>query len=632
MERSIETINTTLEKIRQQQQLLFSHAKQLKLTRESVKHTLEEICQQIAEVMACERVGIWLFNEKRTILTARNYYDATRHEQSSGECLFQQDMPTYFEAVQQGRTLMVKDVTTDPATEELYRKGYYDPKTQSMLDASIILSRGIGGVLCCETTEKREWSVFDQVIISALADMVAFIFDRIYRIEIEEHIHTLAYTDPLTGLDNQHAFLRNVDELLPNLPMDGQGVFLYLILDQFTEIQGVLGHDGGDEVLKETARRLRYLFPAPAITARIGFDHFIVFIPHGYAAETATLFMDRLADEIRRPMHIGGHEVYLTFSYGVSYYPEHVQTAKEGLQTAHVALQSGRKKKTRKAGRVYKPGMHTTMKEMMLSEINLRKGLDLNEFCLFYQPQVDGKTGELRGFEALIRWKHPERGLIYPGDFIDLAESTGLILPIGEWVIKEAFTQLRRWEDEGRGHLKVSINLSPRHFLHHTLPDYLIRCAEESGIEPNRLKLEITENVALQDQVAVKRRIKQLVDLGFDISIDDFGTGYSAFIYLQHFSVQEIKIDRQFIMDLTIDPKSSAIVQTIIRLAKMLGLSVIAEGVETEEQWMRLKQLGCTKIQGYYFSRPLPADEIDKLLEDTGGKLPVQAATADQNE
>ncbi|MFS0575587.1 GGDEF and EAL domain-containing protein [Sporosarcina sp. 179-K 3D1 HS] len=625
MERSIEAINTMLEEVWHQQQLLFIHAKQLKLTQESVKQTLEDICMRISKVMACERVGIWLFNEKRTILTAQNFYDARQNHQSSGNCLFQQDIPTYFEAIQSARTLSVEDVRTDRATQELYRKGYFDQTVRSMLDASIILSRGVGGVLCCETTEKREWSAFDQVIIAALADMIAFIFDRIYRIEVEEHIHTLAFTDPLTGLDNQHSFLDKVDGMLPALSKDERGVFLYMILDQFTEIQGVLGHDGGEEVLKETAKRLQYLFPAPAVTARIGFDHFIVFVPRYFDKAAAGLLMDRIADEIRRPMHIGGHEVYLTFSYGVSFYPDHVQNAKDGLQTAQVALEAGRKKTKRKAGRVYKPGMHTTMKEMMLSEINLRKGLDLNEFCLFYQPQVDGLTGELRGFEALIRWKHPERGLIYPGDFIDLAESTGLILPIGEWVIKEAFTQLRKWEDEGRGHLRVSINLSPRHFLHQNLPDYLIRCANEAGVEPKRLKLEITENVALQDQEEVKQRIGQLVDLGFDISIDDFGTGYSAFIYLQHFSIQEIKIDRQFIMDLTEDPKSLAIVQTIIRLAEMLGLSVIAEGVETEEQWNRLKQLGCCEIQGFYFSKPLPIEEINQLLEKADGKLPIRS-------
>lgn len=623
MERSMKTMNAMLEEIRKQQQLLFAHAKQLKLTQESVKQTLEDICKRVSEVMACERVSIWLFNEKRTILTAQNFFNATSQQQSSGKCLFQQDMPTYFEAVQRARTLVVEDVTTDRDTQELYRKGYFG-QTRSMLDAAIILSRGIGGVLCCETADDRKWSIFDQVIAAALADMVAFIFDRIYRIEIEEHIHTLAFTDPLTGLDNQHSFLEKVSEKLPAITEGERGVFLYLMLDQFAEIQGVLGHEGGEEVLIETAKRLQRLFPAPAVTARIGFDHFIVFIPRFFDQADTGNMMDQLADEIRRPMHIRGHEVYLTFSYGVSYFPDHAQNAKMGLQAAQVALQDGRKITTRKAGRVYKPGMHTMMKEMMLSEINLRKGLDLNEFCLFYQPQVDGLTAELKGFEALIRWKHPERGLIYPGDFIDLAESTGLILPIGEWVIREAFSQLRKWEQEGRGHLKVSINLSPRHFLHRSLPDYLIQCSKESGVAPRRMKLEITENVALHDQEAVKERIRQLVDLGFDISIDDFGTGYSAFIYLQHFSVQEIKIDRQFIMDLTEDPKSLAIVQTIIRLAKMLGLSVIAEGVETEEQWKRLKQLGCCEIQGYYFSKPLPAEEIDRLLDQTNGKLPLK--------
>ena len=247
---------------------------------------------------------------------------------------------------------------------------------------------------------------------------------------------------------------------------------------------------------------------------------------------------------------------------------------------------------------------------------------------LHYQPQVKCRTGEVSGFEALIRWQHPERGLIFPGDFIELAESTGLITPIGEWVIKQAVSQIREWEEQGLKNTTVSVNLSPRHFLHHNLPFYLDKCITEANIKPKSLVLEITENVALEDTKAVASRINLLREMGYSVSIDDFGKGYSAFIYLQHFPIQQIKIDRQFINGLGNDPKSSGIVQTIIHLAEMLGLQTIGEGVETKQQWEILKGFGCSELQGFYFSRPVPVEEINDLIRKygRGGKLLLPSA------
>ncbi|MFJ7932777.1 putative bifunctional diguanylate cyclase/phosphodiesterase [Sporosarcina sp. NPDC096371] len=613
---SIDVANAVLEELHQnQQQLLFSQEELFVLSRESIKPLLEETCRSISKLMSCERVEIWLFNEERTELTAENVYDSRASADTSGEVLFQREVPTYFNAILHKRTLAVDDVKTDPVMRELRERLHEeDGALNSMLDASIVLSWGVGGVLCCLSEENRQWTPVEKHVIASVADMLAFIFDRLQRIEVEEHLYTLAFKDTLTGLDNQHSFDKKVTEELKMLQGKERGIFIYMVLDQFTDIQGVLGHDGGDQVLLEIAKRLRILFPAPALIARIGFDHFVIYSPIQLNGEQAVANITRIAEEIRRPMDISGQEVYMTFSYGASYYPDHVSNVKEGLQAAQVALENARKKTSRKAYGVYQPHMHAFMKENLLSEMNLRKGLDLGQFRLFYQPQVKCSTGEVNGFEALIRWQHPERGLISPGDFIDLAESTGLITPIGEWVIQEAFAQLGRWQAQGKGHLTVSINLSPHHFLHVKLPAYLLKCAEESGIEPQKLMLEITENVALEDHDAVKNRIAELSALGFSISIDDFGTGYSAFIYLQHFPIQQIKIDRQFITNIENDTNGAAIVKTIVQLGKTLGLRTIAEGVETIEEWNILKEMGCDEIQGFYFSKPLPVDEINALL------------------
>ncbi|NYF23868.1 diguanylate cyclase (GGDEF)-like protein [Sporosarcina sp. JAI121] len=615
IKQTIETVNQVLEDLQRQQQLLFTQAKLSELSSVSTNVFLEEACKRIATVMRCEQVSIWLFNESRTVLTAQMIYDDRLPAFKTGKILVQKDMHSYFEAIQQGRTLAVDDVATNPAMHELVDTYFKEESIKSILDATIILSKGIGGVLCCESEEVRAWTTFDKVIAASLADMLAYLFDRLYRLEVEEHVHALAFTDTLTGLNNQHSFTEKAELKLQSLSGKERGIFIYLILDQFTDVQAALGHEGGREVLKKTADRLRFLFPEPALTGRIGFDHFVIFYPYTGNRATREMNFDFVARVLREPMNIGGQEVYMTFSYGVSYFPDHVSNVDDGLQAAQVALEASRKKTSRKARGVYRPDMHTLMKETMLSEMNLRKGLDFNEFRLFYQPKVDCKSGEVTGFEALIRWQHPERGLIFPGDFIDLAESTGLITPIGEWVIKEAFTQLARWNEQGQGHLTVSINLSPRHFLHPKLPPYLLKCAEETVVEPQKLILEITENVALEDHDAVKIRIKQLIDMGFAISIDDFGTGYSAFLYLQHFAIQEIKIDRQFINDMEIDEKSAVIVQTIIGLAEMLGLRTVAEGVETEGQWRRLQEMGCDEIQGFYFSKAIPIDEITNMLD-----------------
>jgi diguanylate cyclase len=628
IELSIESVNQVLEDLHRQQQLLFTQAKLLERSGLSTNSFLEESCKRIANVMQCERVSIWLFNEGSTSLTAQMIYDANLPSLKTGKVLLQKDMPSYFEAIQQGRTLAVEDVATDPAVRELVSTYFKEGSVKSILDTSIILSKGIGGVLCCETEKSRLWTTFDKVVIASLADMLAYLFERIFRLEVEEHVHALAFTDTLTGLDNQHSFTEKATLKIQSLSGKQRGIFIYMILDQFTEVQAALGHGGGEQVLKKTADRLRFLFPEPALTGRIGFDHFVIFYPYKGNRATREMNLDFIAQVLREPMNIRGQEVYMTFSYGVSYFPDHVSNVDDGLQAAQVALEASRKKTSRKARGVYRPNMHTLMKETMLSEMNLRKGLDFNEFRLFYQPKVDCNSGEVTGFEALIRWQHPERGLIFPGDFIDLAESTGLITPIGEWVIKEAFNQLARWNEQGYGHLTVSINLSPRHFLHPKLPSYLLKCAGETFVEPRKLILEITENVALEDHDAVKKRIKQLIDMGFAISIDDFGTGYSAFIYLQHFAIQEVKIDRQFISDMESDEKSAIIVQTIIGLAQMLGLRTVAEGVETEGQWRRLQEMECDEIQGFYFSKARPIDEITGLLDLSKGErkfyLPVK--------
>ena len=607
LQRSVEHTVELEIKLRDQQTKLFELAKSRNISRETIDESLQSVCETISELIDCERIGIWLFDEDHHVLNAQNVYDRRFSSHSKAISLNILELPLYFQAVKSSRALAVNDVANDLCVSELY-PAYFESMggIKSMLDAPIILSAGIGGVLCCESLKKRVWTELDQTLVGTLADMIAFLYERVSRIEAESRVRDLAYIDQLTGLANQNAFILKAND---ELDANQDTIFAYLQLDQFSNIQDVLGFECGEEVLKETANRLTTIFPEPSHVARIGFDHFAVCFNKAWVPDYETQLLD-----LKKPMQIDNQEVYITYSYGVSEYPKHGCNANECLQRAQIALNDGRRYLSRGVTATFIPDMIEVSKSDLQVEMNLRKGLDFNEFMLFYQPQMNCQTNQVVGFEALIRWNHPERGIVPPIEFISLAESTGLILPIGEWVIREAFKQLQEWIKQGRNQFTLSVNISPRHFLHESLAPFLETCLQEYEIHPEKLMIEITENVAMKDYVAVQDRIQELRDLGFSVSIDDFGTGFSAFVYLQHFQIQEIKIDRNFIREIVENPKSFAIVKTIVELAKHLKLRVITEGIETEEQLELVRDIGCEIIQGYYYSKPLPIQEIEEWL------------------
>lgn len=614
MERSKEELTEFISRMQEQQQQLFKQAKQLELTPESVKDVLYELCENIAMIMRADRVSIWLFNDDQTVLTEHLTYAADSIAIPIVRELNSHNAKPYFEAITSQRVNSVDDIATNEAFQSLPSNYLADTPITSLLDASIIMSRGIGGILCCETVKRRNWSKLDEVFIAAIADMLSFVFDRLNRLEMENRVHELAYTDLITGIDNENAFIEKVNDKIHKTGKDLFGAFLYMKIDQFTSIQSVLGPEGTKNSLKKIANRLRSLFPDGSIFARIAFDHFIIFTEHNNDHEKDENSMEQILSELRKPVMIKNQKLFLTFSYGVSLYPQHVNDAYEGIQAAKIALDSSRKMGNRKTRAVYEPLMYEQWEEEMHSEMNLGKGLDMKEFRLFYQPQVESVTHKVTGVEALIRWQHPEKGLLSPAAFIEIAETTGLITQIGEWAMSQACQQLKKWEQQGLGSLTISVNISPRHFLHYQFPKFLNRCIQEYNINPAKLIIEITENVAIEDSKLVEVQIQKVQELGFPISIDDFGTGYSAFLYLQRFSIQEVKIDRQFVTNIETDPKSRAIVRAILTLAKSLHMHTVAEGVETLGQLKRLEELGCFEIQGYYFSKPVPIEELNRWL------------------
>ncbi|MCR2822381.1 sensor domain-containing phosphodiesterase [Lederbergia panacisoli] len=601
--------------LRDQQQRLFELAKANKISKAEIQSMLREICETISILLNCDRVGIWIFNDDKTILTCRNLYDRQSHKHLLGVELHSSVMPRYFQEIVKNRSLAVTDTETDLRVQEL-QDGYFHQMggIKSLLDVPLILSKGIGGVLCCESFSVKPWSELNQTIAGMLADMVSFIFERLNWIEEEGKMLELAYTDPLTGLSNHHAFLEQVNAKMRELKPGEKRLMVYLQLDQFNSIQDVLGYSSGDEVLLTTARRLQDSIQSKGLISRIGFGHFALFLPANSEGEMKCISMEEIAKRLHAPMFIQGQDVYVTHSFGVSIYPDHGKDANKCIQMAQVALNTAKKKHARSVQARFTEDMINMLEDDLLVEMNLRKGLDSNEFELYYQPKINSFTGDIIGFEALIRWNHPEKGLIPPLEFISLAESTGLIMAIGEWVIVQAFIQLEKWKDNGEQDYTLSINISPRHFLHSRLNRFLKECLDEYEVNPSQLVIEITENVAMEDFEKVKNKMTELQKLGFSVSIDDFGTGFSAFQYLQHFPIQEIKIDRKFIRDIANNEVSKGIAKTIIDLASLLKLNVVSEGVETIEQWRTLKKLGCPQLQGFYFSKPMPINELQTWL------------------
>lgn len=610
--------------VQAQQEKIFEKAKIAAINDETIKKTLETLCVEIASIMNCERVSIWLFNDERTRLHSQNAYDTETNRHTVEGDLLAEIIPAYFEAVQNRRTFSATDVHKSAVMDELRQK-YFDAAKSgySLLDASILMSTGISGVICCESRKRREWTLVDRTVISAVADMLSFLFDRLNQMQREENLRRLAYTDYLTGMNNYYAFLEQSSEAIARMKKEHKGIFIYLVIDRFTEIQSALGPEITEKIVMTVARRLQALKHEMYSVCRIAFDHFVLFAPYTGTHEQFKRRAEGLLAGLQAPILAGKQEIRLTFSYGIAYYPSDVTKTSEGVQAARFALETSRKRETKESVGYYDADLHRKLKQQVAAEMDLRKALEHDEFRLFYQPQVACSTGEVIGFEALIRWQHPKYGLVPPSDFIELAESTGFIIPIGQWVITQAVEKLKVLQEAGISDMTISINLSPRHFLQDDLPGFLETATAAAGVAPKNLQLEITESVALEKYGEVQERMRMLAEKGFAISIDDFGTGYSAFVYLQTFPITELKVDRTFIMDIEHNEKSRAITNSIIQLGKTLGIRTVAEGVETKAQQDILHGSACDVLQGYYFSKPLNEEAFENLMrhKDSQGRI-----------
>jgi diguanylate cyclase (GGDEF)-like protein len=425
----------------------------------------------------------------------------------------------------------------------------------------------------------------------------------------DARIQQMAHHDSLTGLSNRSYFRDQLARSFDRVEQDG-GSFdlLFIDLDQFKLINDSLGHRIGDLLLATIGERLKRAVNEDDTVARLGGDEFAI-IRFAKRPEDTNLLVDRVMKAVALPYDIEGHRLFITSSIGIARAPDDGNDPELLLANADLALYRA-KAEGRGRRRFFEAEMNERVRARQLLERDLRTATSEDQFELNYQPQLNLSSGRISGFEALLRWRHPERGLIPPLDFIPLAEDTGLIVPVSQWLLGEACREARTWPDD----IKLAVNLSPVHFRSGTLVHDVVGALSLSGLEPSRLELEITESVLLDDNKTTMQALHELRRWGLGISIDDFGTGYSSFTYLRMFPFDKIKIDQSFVRDLPTKKDSTAIVRAIIGVASTLGMVTTAEGVETQEQLTYLQAEGCTEVQGYLISRPLLTTDVRRIL------------------
>jgi diguanylate cyclase (GGDEF)-like protein/PAS domain S-box-containing protein len=445
--------------------------------------------------------------------------------------------------------------------------------------------------------------------------VASLVQDITERLNTERTIHYMAHHDALTGLPNRRLMQDRLNQAILQARRNQTHVaLLFLDLDRFKLVNDTLGHETGDYVLRDVAKRLMKVVREGDTVSREGGDEFVIVLPDLEKPESAQVVANKILHELAKPIEVSGHELTVTASIGISHYPNDATDIQHLLKHADSAMYQA-KDAGRNTARFFTSDLNFLLSKRLEVESRLRRGIERSEFFLRFQPQVDVVSGRIVGVEALLRWNDPQQGEIYPKDFISIAEELGLIVPLGEWVFRTACQQIKAWTTEGYKDLTVSVNLSPRQFISRKLLPSMKSALLETGIDPSRIDLEITETVAMRNLDQSIEILTELRRVGATISIDDFGVGYSSLGQLKRLPAQTLKIDRSFISQIPDDPNSCSITEAIIAMGKRLHLRVVAEGVETQAQLDFLRANGCDAYQGYLYAKPLTTIETTALLK-----------------
>ena len=487
------------------------------------------------------------------------------------------------------------------------------------IDHRVILPNGADFSIHLQAEGVRDEQTHELTVIGTAQDITE-------RKQAERAIHRLAYYDSLTGLANRVLFKDRLSTAISHAERYGQHLAtLFIDLDRFKMINDTLGHTVGDLLLTQVAERLSESVrhsdsvgrhaenETSHALARLGGDEFTILITNLTQPQDAGKVARRILESLTQPFNIEGHEVFISASIGISIFPNDGRTVDSLLKNADTAMYHA-KEQGRNNCQYYSSGLNAAAAERLDLESDLRRALEREEFVVYYQPKLNIHTREILGAEALVRWRHPKRGILAPGIFMSAAVDTGLVRPMDEWVLREACRQVRDWTQAGLSAITVSVNVSNSLFHGRTLIATASDALQKTGISPDQLELELTESIAMRDVDATVTMLEELRSMGLRLSIDDFGTGYSSLSYLQRFPLSRLKIDQSFVRDLLSNENNVKITKAIIAMSHSMNLSVLAEGVETEEQLAKLREEGCDEVQGYLFSRPVPAADFEKML------------------
>ncbi len=579
------------------------------------------VARGVARGLAVTRVSVWDLNLDQELFRARMILDGDQARQQPDESFDIRIDAESRRELEKTRTLVLSDVNADPRAA-LYREDYFRPNgVYSALVTPFRRGGRIRGFLMAESRIQRFWTEDDDNFISSAVDFISLALAAADRRQAQHRLREMATLDGLTRLPNRNAFHEFFQRSLQSAAREGERVgLLFVDLDRFKAVNDSLGHHAGDVVLQEIAQRLLDSTREGDWVARLAGDEFTVIVHGVESLETLRGIANRIRKGLVRPVMLGNTEVTLTCSIGISLFPDHAEEAERLLQNADAAMYEA-KKQGRNRYAFFTPELRERAVRRLSMDNELRRAVEEQDFLLHYQPIVQSETGSLMGVEALVRWQRPDGTMVSPGEFIPLAEETGLIVPIGEWVLDRALAQLGEWDQLEGEDLTMSVNFSMVQCRHGGLPGMVDRSLSRNGIDANRLVAEVTESDVLIGQQQYQAVFDRLREHGVRVAMDDFGTGSSSLGQLKRLPVDILKLDRSFVRDIASSSEDEAITGAAISMASALGLKVIAEGIEQSVQRDLLIEAGCRLMQGFYFSRPLMAEDVADLIR-TGERLP----------
>lgn len=527
-------------------------------------------------------------------------------------------------AFQSGRVQIIQDYPNAALLNNLGEMASQEGLL-SCIALPLQVAKKIIGVITIYASQTHAFSQDEVTLLDELANDLAFGIQslriRAEHRDAETKLEYLAHHDPLTGLPNRLLLRKRFEQFIQHANKRDYGLaMLFLDMDNFKEINDSFGHATGDALLIEVVRRLQSLLTEACILSREGGDEFVLLINNTQGSEIAAHTAQQILTAMQEPFEVSGNTLHASFSIGISLYPDDGKDFETLRKNADAALYLA-KDCGRNTYRFFVTQMNADAQKRMRIQTDLHTALKNNEFLLHYQPQIRLRDGRISGIEALIRWQNADGQMLPPAEFIPIAEQSGLIIQMGQWVLREACRQLAAWHQQGHTHLVVAVNLSSHQFRHGNIVETIRSALNDFGLPPRSLELELTESILIQDTESVISTLHTLKQIGVKLAIDDFGTGYSSLSYLKQLSVDKLKIDKSFIRDLHQDKDSAEIVRAIIQLGHILQLTVVAEGVETEQQLSFLTHCHCDQIQGYLFSRPVAAENIPEILARVGMRV-----------